>query len=70
MRAEVSLGKLVSHPLGAASRVSAASLASSNYRAPTPSGYRETQRLLPGAPVSPAAFPDVVLGVAEILGVD
>lgn len=39
------------------------------HRAPTPPGVRETQRLLPGEPVSPAAFPDVVLAVAEILGV-
>jgi Uma2 family endonuclease len=38
------------------------------YREPSPEGYREQRRLERGAEVAPAAFPDVVLEVADILG--
>jgi Uma2 family endonuclease len=37
------------------------------YREPGPDGYRSTQRLGRGATVSPAAFPDVMIPVDEIL---
>jgi Uma2 family endonuclease len=38
------------------------------YREPSPVGYRVTRRLERGADVAPAAFPDIVLSVSEILG--
>jgi Uma2 family endonuclease len=38
------------------------------YREPSPDGYRDARRLDRGADVAPAAFPDIVLEVAEILG--
>jgi Uma2 family endonuclease len=37
-------------------------------RDPTPTGYREVQRLGRGATVSPEAFPDLALSVTDILG--
>ena len=38
------------------------------YREPSPDGYRVARRLARGADVAPAAFPDIVLSVNEILG--
>jgi Uma2 family endonuclease len=38
------------------------------YRQPSPEGYQETARRERGEEVAPAAFPDVVLAVADILG--
>jgi Uma2 family endonuclease len=38
------------------------------YRAPTPSGYRDAQRVALDGHVSPAAFADLRVSVAEILG--
>jgi Uma2 family endonuclease len=38
------------------------------YREPSPDGYRVARRLERGADVAPAAFPDIVLPVNEILG--
>ena len=38
------------------------------YREPSSEGYREQRRFERGADVAPAAFPDVVLEVADILG--
>lgn len=37
------------------------------HREPTPDGYRTRHRLRPGDQVSPQAFPDLVLDVAELL---
>jgi Uma2 family endonuclease len=38
------------------------------YRTPSPGGYRDTRRLERGDEVAPAAFPDLVLAVDDILG--
>ena len=38
------------------------------YRAPSPSGYRDAQRVALDGFVSPAAFPDLCVSVAELLG--
>lgn len=38
------------------------------HRQPSPDGYRDVSRRTRGEHVSPAAFPDVTLAVAEILG--
>ncbi|HAM55228.1 MAG: hypothetical protein A2W08_08125 [Candidatus Rokubacteria bacterium RBG_16_73_20] len=38
------------------------------YREPAPGGYRRTERFGRGAPVAPEAFPDIRLGVTDILG--
>jgi Uma2 family endonuclease len=38
------------------------------YRAPSPEGYRQSQRFLRGSPFSPVAFPDLILSIADILG--
>jgi Uma2 family endonuclease len=38
------------------------------YRDPSSEGYREQRRFERGADVAPAAFPDVVMEVADILG--
>ncbi len=38
------------------------------YRAPTPSGYRDAERTALDGFVSPAAFPDLRVSVAELLG--
>ena len=37
-------------------------------RAPSPSGYRDAQRVALDGFVSPAAFPDLRVSVAELLG--
>jgi len=38
------------------------------HREPSPEGYRTSQRLHRGEQIAPAAFPDVVLAVDDILG--
>jgi len=38
------------------------------YRAPAAGGYRRAERLGPGTPFGPEAFPDLVLTVSDILG--
>ncbi len=38
------------------------------YRSPSPNGYRDLHYAYPGDTLSPAAFPDVMLAVDEVLG--
>jgi Uma2 family endonuclease len=38
------------------------------YREPSPDGYRESRRLERGDAVAPAAFPDLVIAIHDILG--
>jgi Uma2 family endonuclease len=38
------------------------------HRTPAPEGYRDSERVLRGGSVSPAAFPDLLVAVADILG--
>jgi Uma2 family endonuclease len=38
------------------------------YRDPTPDGYRRADRIAPEESLAPAAFPDLVLSIADILG--
>ena len=38
------------------------------FRAPAPTSYIESRRLVRGEELAPAAFPDVILAVGEILG--
>ena len=38
------------------------------YRTPVPDGYRDVVRIPRGGSLSPVAFPDLILGVDEILG--
>lgn len=40
------------------------------HREPSPKGYRSLQRLSPGATISPLAFPDISLAVADLLPSD
>jgi Uma2 family endonuclease len=39
------------------------------HREPRSTGYRTTTRYMPGDTLSPLAFPEIILGVDEILGV-